>query len=72
MYSYFSFLTIYCLLIVNVQVPAQNDIHTCGYYIMRYMKEIVEDKELSFASKVLNYYFVFFVIDSKIWTLLIA
>lgn len=24
----------------------------CGYYVMRYMKEIVEDENLSFAVKV--------------------
>ncbi|XP_040367479.1 uncharacterized protein LOC112180552 [Rosa chinensis] len=32
-------------------IPEQKDSKTCGYWIMRYMKEIVEDKNLEFAAK---------------------
>ncbi|XP_062006884.1 uncharacterized protein LOC133724182 [Rosa rugosa] len=32
-------------------IPEQTDSKTCGYFVMRYMKEIVEDKNLEFATK---------------------
>lgn len=32
-------------------IPAQDGDKDCGIFIMRYMKEIVEDKNLEFASK---------------------
>ena len=39
--------------IYNFQgIPQQKDHNTCGYYIMCFMKEIVEDKDLEYATKV--------------------
>ncbi|XP_061990046.1 uncharacterized protein LOC133708593 [Rosa rugosa] len=32
-------------------IPEQKNDKTCGYFIMRYMKEIVEDKNLDFSMK---------------------
>ncbi|XP_040373456.1 uncharacterized protein LOC121052455 [Rosa chinensis] len=32
-------------------IPEQTDSKTCGYFVMRYMKEIVEDKNLEYATK---------------------
>ena len=34
-------------------IPTQNGDKDCGYFIMRYMKEIIEDKNLEFGVKVM-------------------
>ena len=48
-----SYFLIWLILIYYFQgIPEQTDSKTCGYFVMRYMKEIVEDKNLEFATKV--------------------
>ncbi|ONI01811.1 hypothetical protein PRUPE_6G160400 [Prunus persica] len=37
--------------IILMGTPKQPTNTECGYFVMRYMKEIVEDKNLEFASK---------------------
>ncbi|KAL1826552.1 hypothetical protein ACET3Z_004964 [Daucus carota] len=37
----------------KVGVPVQAGTKDCGLFVMRYMKEIVQDKDLDFANKVL-------------------
>ncbi|KAL6545379.1 hypothetical protein OROGR_009253 [Orobanche gracilis] len=37
--------------IEKIGVPEQFGSTDCGFFIMRYMKDIVEDKNLDFASK---------------------
>lgn len=52
--------------------PKQPGGHECGYYVMRYMKEIIDDEKLGFATKVsiilwrkldLNIFLFFFFSD---------
>uniref|UniRef100_UPI0005C9895C uncharacterized protein LOC105353398 n=1 Tax=Fragaria vesca subsp. vesca TaxID=101020 RepID=UPI0005C9895C len=31
-------------------IPEQKDGHTCALWVMRYMKDIIEDKDLEFAT----------------------
>lgn len=33
-------------------IPEQKDGHTCALWVMRYMKDIIEDKDLEFATTV--------------------
>lgn len=32
-------------------IPPQPSDKECGYFVMRYMRDIIEDKDLSFVSK---------------------
>ena len=43
---------LYFKLIMKYGSPKQPGSHECGYVVMRYMKDIIDDKELTFVSNV--------------------
>lgn len=38
--------------VIKKGAPKQPGGHECGYYVMRYMKEIIDDEMLGFTTKV--------------------
>ena len=46
------YVRLYFKLIMKYGSPKQPGRHECNYFVMRYMKDIIDDKELTFTSKV--------------------